>query len=228
MPRPKRISFPGAVYHICVRGNARQIIFKDDYDCSRFLALLKRYKQKFNFFLYAYVLMPNHIHLVVEISEEATISKIMQSLNTAYGHYFNSRHHRRGHLLQNRFFSNLIAKDNYLLEVTRYVHLNPLRAGLVKSPLSYKWSSFPVYAGKRNDDLVDKALVLEMVDKEKSRQLQKYTEFILAVRGVDAKTIRSRLTKNKIIGNPDFVQQISIKYLGSPKRGRGRPRKHKK
>jgi len=131
MGYPIRISAEGFVYHITVRGNGRSDIFLEARDFRRFLKKLKEYKEKLKFFLYAYVLMPNHFHLLLEPTARGTITKIMQALTTAYAMYFNKKYTHVGHVFQGRFHSLIVEKEPYLVEVSRYIHLNPVRAGLV-------------------------------------------------------------------------------------------------
>jgi REP element-mobilizing transposase RayT len=225
MGRPKRISFPGAIYHICVHGNNSQIIFRDDHDCHRFLELLRLNKQRYGFFIHAYILLPNHFHLVIQITDQASISKIMQILNTAYSRYFNKRYEQKGHLLENRFLSNLVSRDKYLLELTRYVHLNPIRLGIANSPQDYKWSSFQVYMGSLQDSLVDKEAVLDLLDQDKARQPQLYGEFVMAQVQDGAINLKEVIAKNRILGNEEFVQKIKQDFGIGGSGVRGRPRK---
>ena len=127
MARKPRIEFPGAFYHIIVRGNNRQKIFADDEDYKYFLGRLNHYKERFKFVLFAYVLMPNHIHLLLETGE-VPLSRIMQSLQFTYTQKFNRRHKKVGHLFQGRYKAILCQKESYLLELIRYIVLNPVRA----------------------------------------------------------------------------------------------------
>lgn len=147
MPRGPRIQYPGAVFHIVNRGNNRQTIFADDADRRTYLALLKRYAQRNGALLHAYVLMPNHVHLLLE-TPRGSVATLMRGLNTSYTMRFNRRHKRVGHLFQGRYKSLLVEKENYLLELSRYIHLNPARAGLVKEPEEHPWSSYRAYIGR--------------------------------------------------------------------------------
>jgi putative transposase len=129
MARPLRIEFPGALYHVTARGNARQDIFLDDEDRQRFLGVLARGVSRFHLLLHAYCLMENHFHLVVE-TPEANLSKAMRQLNGVYTQAFNRRHKRVGHVLQGRFKAIVVDRDSYLLELCRYVVLNPVSMAL--------------------------------------------------------------------------------------------------
>jgi REP element-mobilizing transposase RayT len=136
MPRLPRIEFTGAFYHIIVRGNNKQSIFLDDQDRYKYLGLLERYKKQHGFIIYAYTLMNNHVHLLIE-TLRTPISKIMQVINFTYTSYFNRKHKKVGHLFQGRYKSYLCDRDTYLLALVRYIHLNPVRAKLAKNPQEY-------------------------------------------------------------------------------------------
>lgn len=189
MAYPPRIYFDGAIYHVTTRGNNRQAIFFSEADFRRCLKLLCEYKRRFNFRLHAYTLMPNHIHLLIEPSTQATISRIMQSLSIAYTKYFNKRHKRVGHVFQGRFFSRVITEEPYLMVASRYIHRNPVRAKLALHPLKYPWSSYTAYAsGEDVWGLVYTNTVLELVLPNGSapRQRRAYCDFVESAFPADA------------------------------------------
>lgn len=140
MSRPLRLEFPGSLWHVTARGNERRCIFADDRDRDRFLDLLGDAVRRFRWILTSYALMPNHYHLVVELTEN-TLSSGMKWLNGAYAQWFNRVHERVGHLFQGRFKSFLIDEETYSLEVLRYVVLNPVRAKIAARPEEYQWTS---------------------------------------------------------------------------------------
>ncbi len=144
MVRPLRIEFAGAVYHVTSRGNARQDIVRDDVDREKWVDWLRRTVETYNWRLHAWVLMTNHAHLFVE-TPEANLSAAMQYLGGSYTSYFNRRHRCCGHLFQGRYKGHLIEERGYFLEVSRYLHLNPVRAKMVARPEEYKWSSYGGY-----------------------------------------------------------------------------------
>ena len=146
MARPLRLEFPGALYHVTARGNARHAIVLDDQDRQRFLDVLARVVDRFHLLLHAYCLMDNHYHLLVE-TPEANLSKAMRQLNGVYTQAFNRRHRRVGHVLQGRFKAIVVDRDSYLLELCRYVVLNPVRAKSTRKPETYAWSSYRATAG---------------------------------------------------------------------------------
>jgi putative transposase len=162
-----RIHFPGALYHVITRGNRRQGIFLDEKDLQRFLTYLSDCKSKFPFHLYAYALMENHLHLLIEV-EEIPLGSIMQSLLFGYTRYFNRRYGQVGHLFQGRYKAILCDKDPYLLELVRYIHLNPVRAKILKRPEEYVWTGHLSYLGKRGEDLIDEGFVLDQLSDNRS------------------------------------------------------------
>ncbi len=145
MPRPLRIWFPGAIYHVIARGNNRQPIFFQPRDYLRYLHLLEEARMRYECEVWAYALMENHVHLMLRTGQNHPISKLVQWLHTSYTVCFNKRYERVGHLFQGRFKSQLVEVDTYCLELSRYIHLNPVRAHLVMAPEQYRWSSYRVY-----------------------------------------------------------------------------------
>jgi len=137
-----RLLLENVYYHIMNRGNQKQKVFLEDADCERYLELLKRYKKRYKFKLYAWCLMPNHTHLILDISKPKELARIMQGLNLAYSRWFNHKYSKVGHLWQGRFKSMIIQKDKYVLDCINYVEMNPLRAGIKLVPLEYLWSSY--------------------------------------------------------------------------------------
>jgi putative transposase len=146
MARPLRICVPGGVYHVIARGNERASIYRDDADRFAFLRVLARVVNRFGWRCHAYCLMSNHYHLVVE-TPRPNLPTGMQQLNGRYAQWFNERHDRCGHVFHARYRSILVQKDSHLLALCRYVVLNPVRAGLCRSPTSYHWSSYRATAG---------------------------------------------------------------------------------
>ena len=141
MARPLRIEYPGAVYHVTSRGNARESIFLEDTDRQIFLEVLEAVVGKYNWLCHAYCLMDNHYHILVE-TPDPNLSLGMRQLNGVYTQGFNRRHNRVGHVFQGRYKSILVEKNEHLLELCRYIVLNPVRAGLVSNPGKGDWSSY--------------------------------------------------------------------------------------
>ena len=145
MARPLRIEYPGAIYHVTSRGNARQSIFIDDVDRQVFLEVLGNVVEKYNWLCHAFCLLDNHYHILVE-TQDPNLSLGMRQLNGVYTQKVNIRHHRVGHLFQGRYKAILVEKSEYLLELCRYIVLNPVRAGMVREPKQWQWSSYPATA----------------------------------------------------------------------------------
>ncbi len=146
MARQLRLEFPGALYHLTARGNAREAIYRDEVDRKLFVALLGQEIEQQGWQCYAYCLMDNHYHLLIE-TPELNLSRGMRRLNQVYTQAYNRRHGRVGHVLQGRFKSIVVDKDPYLLELSRYIVLNPVRAGMTTSVRAWRWSSYRAYGG---------------------------------------------------------------------------------
>jgi REP element-mobilizing transposase RayT len=153
MARKPRIHVPGAFYHVMARGNRKQDVFQDDDDYHTYLRLVKKYSQRYGVEVHGYVLMPNHVHFLLRVGD-IPLAKFMQGVQQSYTQIYNKRHDQVGHLFQGRFKSLLVDKDAYLLELIRYIHLNPVKAGLVNDPRSYRWSSQWNYFHTREEDWV--------------------------------------------------------------------------
>ncbi len=141
MARKSRIEYERAFYHIISRGNQRRKVFKDEKDFQKYLTLLAFYKERYKYFLYAYVLMNNHVHLLIE-TRKNPLSKIIQGITQSYTMYFNRKYRTVGHLFQGRYKAILCDKEAYLFSLIKYIHLNPVRARIAKSAEEYRWSSY--------------------------------------------------------------------------------------
>ena len=148
MARQLRIEFPGAFYHVTARGNERKAVFKSIKDREKFLSYLESASNRYGAVIHAYCLMDNHYHILIE-TPLGNLSKIMQHINSAYTTYFNIKRKRSGHLFQGRYKSILVEVDEYAKELSRYIHLSPVRAKMVKTPEEYQWSSYSYYADKK-------------------------------------------------------------------------------
>lgn len=179
MPRQARIKGEEAIYHIIQRGNERKSIFRDDDDKWRYLYTLKVKQEKYNFKVYCYCLMDNHVHLLIA-ANGADVSQFMKSINISYVIYFNRKYKRCGHLFQERFKSEIIDSEQYLLQVSKYIHLNPVKASMVQIPEEYIWSSYGVFAGLRKDifNLVYYNEVMGLISNNRNLAIKKYKEFM--------------------------------------------------
>ena len=142
MPIASRILIESACYHVITRGNQRQRVFREEKDYERYLSIMRRSKRKYSIYLYAYCLMPNHVHMLIDTDVMHNISKFMQWINRGYTAYFNSKYKKEGHLWQGRFVSKPIVKDEYLIHCAHYIEGNPVRANMVNDIGRYRWSSY--------------------------------------------------------------------------------------
>ena len=225
MPRKARIAFPSMLYHVISRGNNREPVFRGREDFEKYLEICKRYKDQYEFGLYHWVLMNNHIHLIIEVKENSSLSKVMQGINLAYTIWFNRKNGKVGHLWQDRFKSAVIEKDNYLLECGRYIERNPLRAGMVKNPREYPWSSYRVYGYGKEDGLTDRHEIYEALGKDLSQRQKAYREYVCSHREREEQEIREKMAKG-IIGAEKFRKEVGKKVLEAKRPRRGRPRKY--
>jgi REP element-mobilizing transposase RayT len=180
MPRHKRLEIPDGIYHVIQRGIERREIFKDDADREEFLRRLEGGIIQTGHKCYGWVLMPNHFHLLIQTGAKA-LSELMRKVLSGYAIYFNARHKRRGYLYQNRYKSILCQKEEYLLELVRYIHLNPLRAKIVKDTNSlnkYKWSGHSVLMGTNKAEFQSTNEILERFGETRGIAVKRYLEFI--------------------------------------------------
>ena len=153
MPRGARITLGNACYHIITRGNQKQRVFLESKDYTRYLEILRKCKTRYKFNIYAFCLMLNHVHLLIQVKEPEKLVKIMRSLNLKYTLYFNAKYEKIGHLWQDRYKSKIIEKDAYLLECANYIETNPIRTSLISNIADYPWSSYTFR--NKNCGLVD-------------------------------------------------------------------------
>ena len=207
MARPLRIEFPGALYHVTARGNARQDIFLTDEDRQRFLGVLAQVVSRFHLLLHAYCLMDNHFHLVVE-TPEANLSNAMRQLNGVYTQGFNRRHQRVGHVLQGRFKAILVDRDSYLLELCRYVVLNPVRAKTTRKAATYPWSSYRATAGLGpTPPYLTIDWLLSQFGQQRAAAQRKYQAFVAD--GSDQGSPWEAVRGQVLLGSERFVDQLA-------------------
>lgn len=176
MPRQPRVHFPGAIFHVIVRGNNQQPVFLNDDDKFRYLNRIEFYQQKFPFQIFAYVLMSNHAHLIIQVQDHQ-LAQIMQGIQQSYTHYYNRKYDCSGHVFQQRYKALLCQKDDYLLALIKYIHLNPVRAGITSGP-DYQWSSHSYYIGNKKGKLVNTEFVLNMLGRSDKNGWKAYSEFM--------------------------------------------------
>jgi REP-associated tyrosine transposase len=178
MARPLRLEFPGAFYHVTSRGNERKPVYRDGLDRRRFLERLEQVAGTHRLVVHGYVLMRNHYHLLVE-TREANLARAMRQLNGVYTQDFNRRHRRAGHLFQGRYKALLVEKDSYLVELSRYIHLNPVRVGEVDTAWKFPWSSAAAFVGQAAPPrflVVDE--VLRHFGRRRQSAQRRYAEFL--------------------------------------------------
>jgi len=214
MTRPLRIEFKGALYHITTSGNASQAIFLNEGDFADFLRILGSVVKRYHFLLHAFCLMDNHYHLLIE-TPEGNLSKGMRQLNGLYTQRFNRKHHRVGHLFQGRYKAILVDKDNYLLELSRYIVLNPVRAGIVKNPKDYRWSSYMATAGENKIPALFTDWILSQFGKEKKKASIQYQTFVLS--GIKEASPLKAVKGQLFLGKESFIEQIEHLLHGKEK-----------
>jgi putative transposase len=205
MARPLRIQFPGALYHVMSRGNEKQAIVRDDIDRAKRVDWLRRTVEIYGWRLHAFALMTNHEHLFVE-TPEANLSSGMQYLGGSYTSYFNWRYKRSGHLFQGRFKAHLVQTEGYFRQVSRYIHLNPVRAGMIDLPQDYQWSSYSGYAqARRAVAWICYDRVLSEFGDDLSEARQAYGRFVQA--GIDnpPSSPLSKAVGGLLLGSAGFV-----------------------
>ncbi len=206
MSRPIRIEFPNALYHVTSRGDRREDIFEDDEDRRAFLHTLGQVVDQFNWLCFAWCLMDNHYHLLIQ-TPDGNLSKGMRQLNGVYTQLSNRRHHRVGHLFQGRFKAILVDSDAYLLELARYVVLNPVRADMVKRPENWAWSSYRASLGLAPADgfLAVDALLGQFAQRRATAQAR-YAKFVAEGMGVPSPWLQ--LKGQVFLGDEQFVDRM--------------------
>lgn len=232
MARLLRVEYPGAIYHVTIRGSNRRALFVDDKDRARFLDRLGEYREEYGIRIYAYCLMSNHVHLVVE-TPEANLGRFLHRLQTAYTTYFNLRHRESGHLTQGRYGAKTVEGDEYLLNLARYVHLNPVFVeGMRERDLgerrkalrAYRWSSYRRYLGRRESEFVEEGPLLAMMPARgagrRRVEFRRYVEEGMAETDEEFMELKDRSRLG--IGSEEFCGKMQDLY-DAVVRGRKRP-----
>jgi REP element-mobilizing transposase RayT len=228
MARPLRIEYPGAWYHVTCRGNEKRNIFRDDADRAKWLEILSANLKLYGIELHVYVLMQTHFHILL-MTPEANLRKFMQRFNTTYTVYFNRRHRRGGHLFQGRYKAILIEKDEYLVELSRYIHLNPVRIkrysqlGIEEKRRilkGYAWSSYGGYTHlRKRQPLVSYSEILDMAGgRDSFGGRRKYEQFVMDGVMKDMNiTFWKGVRGQAVLGTDDFVDWIYERFLSKKK-----------
>jgi putative transposase len=223
MARPLRVEFEDAIYHLCLRGNARQRIFCDDRDRLRFLEFLNESHRRFDVAIFCFVLMGNHLHLVAQ-THRANLSRWMHWLSVAYTVFFNRRHRMSGHLFQGRYKSFLVQEGDYLLGLSRYVHLNPVRGVSLgrgtpserrKRLRAFRWSSYPGYSGLRAQyPFVEEEMVLGELGGARKGERVRYRRFVEEGLVREPENPFEAVRWQAVLGNETFVQKLRDRLKG--------------
>ena len=213
MTRPLRVEYPDAYYHVINRGNYQEKIFINDRDKEKFLEYLEKAAERFSIIIHSYCLMSNHYHLLIQ-TPDSNLSLAMQWINVSYATYFNRKRDRRGHLFQGRFKAILIDADEYLKHLSRYIHLNPVRAKMVSSPAVYQWSSYGAFIGKQKPpQFLETSWLLSSFGKNKKQARRSYQDF---VEKVDAKTLENpsdQVSEGFLLGDGNFIKWVKEAFL---------------
>ncbi len=223
MARPLRIEYPGAFYHITARGNEQKDIFRDNKDRQRFLEYLETAIGRYKAVIHVYCLMSNHYHLLLS-TPEGNLSQIMRHINGGYTTWFNKKHNRFGHLFQGRYKAILVDADPYAGELSRYIHLNPVRAGMVRRSEQYQWSSYAAYIDKAKPPRwLTTDWLLQYFGQKPAAAKRAHILFVNAAVDRDEEDPLIEATSTLILGKTDFINAIREKYLSGKEKGRDIP-----
>ena len=209
MARLARLNLSGIPQHVVQRGNNRQACFFTEQDYTVYLSKLKEYSQKYHVAVHSYVLMTNHVHLLLTPEEGDSVSRLIQSLGRYYVRYVNQTHGRSGTLWEGRYKSTLIDSDNYFLVVSRYIELNPVRAQMVRHPVEYPWSSYQKNAMGKQIELLTPHNCYQSLGKTDEKRQEVYKSlFEQQIPDYTVKEIRNATNKAWVLGDERFKQQI--------------------
>ena len=208
MARKPRVEYEGAFYHVIVRGNQRQRIFEEDQDRETYLARVEYYRERYGFRVYAYVLMSNHVHLLLETGK-VSLSKILQGIQFTYTQYYNRRYRTVGHLFQGRYKAILCDRDAYLLELVRYIHLNPARLRTPENPWRYRWSSHQAYLGEKTAVGIETEAVLGQLGKSIGQARRAYLVFMNEGKGLGHEERYYQVVDQRFLGDEQFVKKVA-------------------
>jgi putative transposase len=220
MARKQRIHIPGSTYHCMLRGNDGNNIFQQEKDFSRLSLLLQEGTEKYDHRILGFCFMTNHIHLVIQVAN-IPLSKIVQNFAFRYARYINKNYKKIGHLFQGRFQAVLVSDSEYLLELIRYVHLNPVRARMVKTPDEYFWNGHHTYLDKQCFQWISPLRVLKYFDNNKIAATKKYSEYIYKGIGKEV-SINFESGNQKgldVLGDDTFTEKLIFKHaLSQPRK----------
>lgn len=206
MARPLRIEYKGAFYHITSRGNERKEIFKKDSDREKLLSYFETATERYKAVIHVYCLMSNHYHLLLE-TPLGNLSQIMRHINGAYTIYFNKKYQRSGHLFQGRYKAIVVDKDEYAVELSRYIHLNPVRAGIVNDPGGYRWSSHKHYIEKgKGPEWLFTDFILGYFGRDVHNAQKNYSRFVHELIGREYENPLNKVVASTILGGLSLLK----------------------
>lgn len=206
MPHPLRLEFPGAVYHVYSRGNEKKDIFRSSDDYELFLGILAQTALTFDVLIHAYCLMPNHFHLLIE-TKDSNLSQVMKRLLGLYTVRFNRKHKRLGHLFQGRYKALIVDKDAYFLQLSRYVHLNPMKANLAKYPEDYRWSSMRFYIKEKPPGFLFRDFTLDSFPSKEA-----YRRFVMEGLSETLNPFKDAVG-GALLGTEDFLENLKTRIV---------------
>ena len=213
MARALRIEYPGAFYHVMHRGNAGSDIFQSERDRERFLEYLGKAVERYGLRIHTYCLMTNHYHLLIE-TPEPNLSQAIKWINVSYSAYFNRKQRRSGHLFQGRYKAILVDADEYLLHLSRYIHLNPIRARMVEDLKDHPWSSYPVFGGyAKAPEWLETYWLLSLFEKNQKHAKRRYRGFVESVQNEEIVDPSADIEGGFILGGVDFVNWVKDSFL---------------
>ncbi len=213
MARPLRIQYPNAFYHITSRGNERRAIFGSEGDYERLLGYFESATERYGARIHCFCLMPNHYHLLLE-TPRANLQRILHHLNTSYTSYFNAKAERVGHLFQGRYRAILVEKDAYALELSRYIHLNPVRARLVKEPSQYPWSSYVAYVvGEKKWEWLEREFILGQLSSNQREAQRRYQGFVREGMLQPLEDPLKKVVASTLLGTERFIEGVKERLI---------------
>jgi REP element-mobilizing transposase RayT len=223
MARPLRIEYPGAFYHVTSRGNEQKDVFKSQKDRERFLSYVESAVVRYGAVVHTWCLMSNHYHLLLE-TPSGNLSQIMRHINGAYTTYFNVKRKRAGHLFQGRYQAILVEADAYAVELSRYMHFNPVRAGMVAKPEHYQWSSYQSYIGQcATPEWLKTDFILGYFGKKASDANNSYRRFVEDLLDSAYESPLTATVASTVLGRSAFVREVSARHLGEQHAERSMP-----
>lgn len=209
MGRSWREEYIGGIYHVIARGNNKEYIFKESIDKGYFIKIIKESMEGMNYRLYGYVLMDNHYHLLLQVFDKK-LQEIMHQINNKYSKYFNYKYKRVGHVFQGRYKAILVQDERYLVSLLRYIHQNPLKAGMCKKVEEYKWSS-DIFYRTNNSSFINIATILDMLGNDRKEAINKYIEYMKQEEKMDYENA-------KVVGDEAYQLMCSTKRNIEPKK----------